>query len=275
MASTPAAHRNEVEGRLLVERWGSATDRGRVRSLNEDSLVAGPPVFVVADGMGGHAAGDVASALAVHEFESLVGATEMTATHALDAIDSANEAILRAAASDVHNAGMGTTITGLVEVKAGGAEHWMVFNVGDCRVYRLEAEQLRQLTTDHSEVQELVDAGKLSPAQARQHRRRNVVTRSLGFEPNPVADSWVFPPGDHDRFILCSDGLTTEVADDEIQEAASTLDDPQLVADELIRRAISAGGRDNVTVIVVDGRSRNGKSDADGDTVPRGTEPVR
>ena len=254
---------------MTVGRWGAATALGRIRSVNEDSYVASPPVFVVADGMGGHAAGDIASRIAADEFETLAGLHSVVVDEALAAIDRANEAILNAAGRDQTRVGMGTTVTGLISVVAAGIDHWIVFNIGDSRVYRLDGGRLEQLTTDHSEAEEMVASGRITREEARSYGRRNVVTRSLGTSPSPVPDSWVFPPRTADRFILCSDGLTLELHDVEIEARANVISSPQLLAQDLVDRAVAAGGRDNVTVIVVDGPNTFDNSDVDENTAPR------
>jgi protein phosphatase len=255
---------------MIVSGWGAATDRGKVRPVNEDALLADPPLFVVADGMGGHAAGDVASRLAIDRFVGLVDHGDLTVDEAVAAVLDANAAIVDWAYLSPDQAGMGATVAGLAVVTAGGAEHWMVFNVGDSRVYRLFEGQLRQLTVDHSEAEEMVAAGQITRAEARDYSRRNVVTRSLGTDPSPVPDSWVFPPVPGERFVVCSDGLTTELVDSDIEFLARTIQDPQAAARELVNRAVASGGRDNITVIVVDGpRSEPGDA-VDEDTTPRG-----
>lgn len=254
---------------MTVERWGAATDRGRKRKANEDSFFAEPPLFVVADGMGGHAAGDVASRVAVDAFAVLARHAPISAQDAVDAIGEANSSILGIAAASPDKAGMGTTLTGLVSVLVGGTEHWMVFNVGDSRVYCLQEGHLDQLTVDHSEVEEMVIAGQMTREQARTYERRNVVTRSLGMDPEPVADSWVFPSVGGERFLLCSDGLTSELTDDQIARCLLADAHPQSVAEELVRQAVEAGGRDNVTVIVVDTAAPSDVSHVDEDTTPR------
>jgi protein phosphatase len=148
---------------------------------------------------------------------------------------------------------MGTTVTGIALVDHFGSPHWLVFNVGDSRVYRLDDGGVRLLTHDHSEVQELVDAGRLTDAQARVHPLRNIVTRSLGTDPAPEMDVWLFPPNPGDSFLLCSDGLTNELDDAGIldlwrnRRSASAA----TAADSLVEAAVDAGGRDNVTVVVV------------------------
>lgn len=258
-----------MDGVVTVERWGVATDRGRKRKANEDSFLAEPPLFVVADGMGGHAAGDVASRMAVEAFAGLGRHAPISAQEAVDAIEAANRSILGIAAASPDKAGMGTTVTGLVSVVVGGVEHWLVFNVGDSRVYCLQEGHLDQLTVDHSEAEEMVIAGKITREQARTYEHRNVVTRSLGTDPGPVADSWVFPSAGGERFLICSDGLTTELTDDEIERCLLADAHPQRVAEELVRQAVEAGGHDNVTVIVVDSAVPSDLSQVDEDTTPR------
>jgi serine/threonine protein phosphatase PrpC len=235
---------------MIARDWGAATDRGRVRDVNEDAMLADPPLFLVADGMGGHAAGDVASRLAIDYFVDLVGCSSLTVEDTVAAVTGANAAIVGLAEHDPTQTGMGTTMAGLAVVAAGGLEHWLVFNIGDSRVYRLFRGKLSQLTVDHSEVEEMVAEGRITRDQARQHGRRNVVTRSLGSRPAPVPDSWLFPPVPGERFLVCSDGLTTELADADIERCAATIADPTALAQELVHRAVVAGGRDNITVVV-------------------------
>ncbi|HST47465.1 Stp1/IreP family PP2C-type Ser/Thr phosphatase [Jatrophihabitans sp.] len=237
---------------MLTLRWGTATDVGRVRKLNEDSLLAVPTLFVVADGMGGHAAGEVASQLAVAEFARLAEQQGVSSDDLAETVQRANEHILSAGAERGDRYGMGTTLTGIGVVSAADGEQLAVFNVGDSRVYRLSDGRLDQLTVDHSAVQELVDAGRITPQAARSHPRRNVVTRSLGSQPSPAPDVWLVPPVAGDRFLVCSDGLTGELEDPAIAELLGSSDDPQAAADELVRQALAAGGHDNVTVVVLD-----------------------
>ena len=237
---------------MLTLRWGSATDVGRVRQLNEDSLLTAPTLFVVADGMGGHAAGEVASDLAVTEFRRLSEFSALRPEDIAAAIGRANEHSVTAGTEHGDQFGMGTTLTGIGVVTVGGNDQWAVFNVGDSRVYRFADGQLTQLTVDHSAVQELVEAGQLSRDAARTHPRRNVVTRSLGSDPAPQADVWVFPPVIGDRFLVCSDGLTNELEDVDIALVLRDAADPEVAAQELVLRANQAGGHDNITTVVVD-----------------------
>jgi PPM family protein phosphatase len=258
--------------------WHSAaTSPGRVRRVNEDSYLALPPLFAVADGMGGHGAGDLASRLAIDTLTSAARARPLTADGVLAALDAANRAIVTYEGAK----GMGTTITGLALLETGGGGHLMVFNVGDSRVYRLVEGRLDQVTVDHSEVQELVLAGVITRDQARVHPRRNIVTRALGTDPGPRPDYWLLPANAGDRFLVCSDGLYTEVPDERIAVLLAS-GSPQVAAAALVAAAEEAGGHDNVTVIVtevVGFASLGGSSGAldetrvDVTTLPRGELP--
>ncbi len=232
---------------------GAASHVGAVRALNEDACLVGTHLAVVADGMGGHARGDVASQLVIDVFRPLASRSDLTVDVVRTAVSASNAALLADADAHPEREGMGTTLTGIALVDHFGSPHWLVFNVGDSRVYRLGDAGVRLLTHDHSEVQELVDAGRLTDAQARVHPLRNIVTRSLGTDPAPEADVWIFPPATGDTFLLCSDGLTNELADAEIlglwrNRASASAPD---AASQLVSAAVSAGGRDNVTAVVV------------------------
>lgn len=229
----------------------AATHAGLVRTVNEDAFLALPGLVLVADGMGGHAAGDVASALVVHTFDPLGGADHRQAGDVVKAIGEANRAILAEARRHPEKLGMGTTLSGLAVVDEAGAQHWLVFNVGDSRVYRIEDGNARQLTVDHSEVAELVASGRLSRGAVRTHPLRHVITRSLGSTPPPYADTWLVPVAAGDLFLVCSDGLTDEL--DDAQIAALMLESPdvRVAATNLVEAAVRAGGRDNITVVVV------------------------
>ena len=246
---TAAPGHDEHTGLML--RVGAATDTGRVRDHNEDSALAEGAIFVVADGMGGHAAGEVASGIVVETMRELAVREDLVADDITQQLILANDRILAAVESHPDRKGMGTTATGLALVTAGGADHWAVFNVGDSRVYRHIDGTLTQVTVDHSEVQELVDAGVITPQEARVHPSRNVVTRSLGTDYAYQSDVWVLPPYAGERFVICSDGLTNEISDEGLREILQQHPDPQIAAEELVRAAVEAGGRDNVTVVVI------------------------
>jgi protein phosphatase len=236
-------------GTGLVVRAGAASDVGRVRHHNEDALVAEHLVFAVADGMGGHAAGEVASAIATATLRELADRSPRRRDDVAEALGLANQRILESVARHPAQAGMGTTAAGLVAVEP---DSWVVFNVGDSRVYRLADGELTPLTRDHSEVREMVDAGVITEDEARRHPLRNVVTRSLGSDPAPTPDLWVRPAHAGERFVLCTDGLTNELQDEQLLELVTAHGHPQACADALVAAAVAAGGRDNVSVVVVD-----------------------
>lgn len=255
----------ELRGRQLRVDAAAATHVGRVRSLNEDSYLLAEGLAIVADGMGGHAAGDVASRLAVQAFEQVHG--DQDSETLLAAAHSANRRIQEEAAAHPDKAGMGTTLTGVALIQNGGVPHWFVFNVGDSRTYRLADGHLAQLTVDHAEVAELIAAGRISPEQARRHPLRNVITRALGSEP-AEPDTWLLPVRGEETFLLCSDGLTGELNDDDLEAILVGASDAQSAAQALVTAAVEAGGRDNVTVIVL--RSDDGhREDAETVTFPR------
>jgi protein phosphatase len=231
---------------MLTVRYGCATDVGRLRSENQDSMHAGDRLFLVADGMGGQPAGDEASKLVIAELSTLAPPITRQALQA--GIRRANDRLLAEGRQDPDRYGMGSTLSGLAVLDT---DRWAVLNVGDSRVYRFADGRLKQLTVDHSAVQALVDAGLLDPRAALRHPRRNVVTRSLGTEPAPVPDIALRDPVVGERFLVCSDGLTNELSDAEIGSLLAEAEDPQRAADQLVAQAVSAGGRDNVTVIVV------------------------
>lgn len=232
----------------VVLNVASLTDTGLTRTANEDSMLVASPVFLVADGMGGHEAGDRASAAVVEAFEPLRGRTVEVAD--------IGEALSQAAAvvediSAEHRRGAGSTVTGVALVEHEGTPHWLVFNVGDSRVYRHLGNDLSQLTIDHSLGQELVDAGELRPEDLASFSQRNVITRAIG-APDSTADSWLLPVIDGERLLLCSDGLTGEVSDEAIRATLTMNGRPETAAAALVSRALKAGGRDNISVVVID-----------------------
>jgi len=237
-----------------------------VRNQNEDSCHAGAGLAIVADGMGGHLAGEVASELAVATVRNTCSPAPVgdgdsesvypTLSDLVTAIVDANSAIFRSSINDPAHQGMGTTIT-LLSLLGSDSDPTTpsaigVANVGDSRTYLMRDGELRQVTVDHSFVQELVDTGQLSTEAARHHPRRNIVTRALGIEPDVQVDSWRLPIVKGDRYILCSDGLVDEVDDDDIADIVTAHPDPQACADALVDQANANGGRDNVTVVIVD-----------------------
>jgi protein phosphatase len=232
----------------LVTRAATVTDIGLVRSNNEDSAFAGRRLFAVADGVGGLPAGEFASDIAIKALASLDEETDDEPLTALrDALHRANYEIAESALANPEHEGMGTTVTALL-FEAGTAA---LAHVGDSRAYLLRAGALRQLSTDHTFVQSLVDQGILTPEEARNHPHRSVVTQAVqGYPLHPATLLLPAEPGD--RFLLCSDGLSDYVADDVIATLLGAGTDPQSCAEALVTQALSAGAPDNVTVVVVD-----------------------
>ncbi len=243
---------------------GSATDIGRVRALNEDACFVGRGLYAVIDGMGGHAAGDVASQLAAQTL-ARADAPVVPENQVRSALAMANQHIVQHGLAHPESRGLGCTIAGI----ARGEHAWWCFHVGDSRVYRWRSGLLTQVTRDHSEVQELIDAGLLTPDQARSHPARNVVTRALGEDPAAEVElqSLALEPGD--CLVLATDGLTGEVDDAGIASILGGGGHPQEVASALVRAAVDAGGRDNVSVVVITVDSVL-PSPPESTTVPRG-----
>ena len=240
----------------MLLKHGVATDTGNVHPQNEDAYVASDQLFAVADGMGGHNAGEVASALATTLLlDRAVGQT-LTPEWFVEAITSINRTIHESAAESTERRGMGTTICALALVKPQGEttepQQVALANVGDSRIYLARAGTFRQLSVDHSYVQELVTEGLITEEEARVHPRRNIVTRALGIDDRVAVDSWLIPLFSGDRFILCSDGLVDEVPTADIAALAAQQKEPQIIADALVALAKRNGGRDNITVVVVD-----------------------
>lgn len=250
--------------------FGARTDIGGHRELNEDAVLATLPIFVVADGMGGHAAGEVAAGLAVDQLARLADLPEVRPEDVLRAVDDANAAIMAYELDRHETIGMGTTVSGICLGSVGGTAHWFVFNVGDSRVYQYASGVLRQVTTDHSEVAELMAAGRITAEQAKHHPLRNVITRSLGTDPAPAPDMWVLPVVEGERFLICSDGLTLEVPEEQMGELLGRGASAQDTADLLVNTAVAAGGRDNVSVVIVDIERSDARQPVDVTTSPRG-----
>lgn len=234
-------------------RVGAATDKGLVRSNNQDRLLVAPPLFAVADGMGGHAAGEVASDTAVKSLEISFSTAAVRSAEALvQATEAANKAVWDQARSDPGLKGMGTTLVAAALVDAAGSEELAVVNVGDSRLYRLRDAHLEQLTTDHSVVAEMVADGQLPEEEAEFHPQRHVLTRALGVEPRVVVDLDIVLPCHGDRYLLCSDGLPREVSEAGIASILRRYDDPTETARELLSEAKLRGGNDNITAVVFD-----------------------
>jgi protein phosphatase len=237
--------------KLLV---GSATDVGLVRSNNQDQFLVSPGLYAVADGMGGHAAGEVASSTAI---KALQAAFAVSGEHSVESLESAakaaNRAVWEQARTNRGMLGMGTTLVALAVVEHGdGTNGLAVAHIGDSRLYLLREGALKQLTVDHSLVQELVDDGQISQAQAAVHPQRHVLTRALGVEPTVQVDIIDVTPKHGDRYLLCSDGLPREASDEQIAAVLTRFSDPSEAAKELVTLANDRGGSDNITAVVVD-----------------------
>ena len=223
------------------------TDPGRVRRRNEDAFVCAPPLFAVADGMGGAQAGEVASRLAAAAFHDFHEADTLDPEARLRSIiQEANRRIYARASSDPHASGMGTTITAAL---ASGARV-AVGHVGDSRAYLLREGTLEQLTQDHSLVADLVRSGRLTPEEAEIHPQRSVITRALGTDPAVVVDSFSLEARDGDVYLLCSDGLTTMLGEETVQRVMSESSDLEQAARALVAAANESGGEDNITVVL-------------------------
>lgn len=245
-----AGGRRAAADTIVTLGWAARTDTGRIRAANEDSYLAKSPVFAVADGMGGHAAGDFASASVVTRLAEAAIGTLVTP----EDIDRS----LRAAVADIERGtegsdrSTGTTVTGAALTVLGGEPYWAVFNIGDSRVYQYAGGRLTQLTVDHSIVQELVDAGVISRDEAETHPHSNVITRAVGFNDVPVPDYRLIPVVADSRLLICSDGLTKELTDAGLLSILAGGAGADVTAEALVDAALGNGGRDNVTVVIVD-----------------------
>jgi serine/threonine protein phosphatase PrpC len=226
-----------------------ATDVGLKRRLNEDNGVAEFPVFAVADGMGGHDSGEIASAIVVEELRTLVGPVPARADRVAAALDRAQRRVAELGAARPH--GAGSTVSGVALVEADGAPHWLVFNVGDSRVYRSRGGALVQWTRDHSLLQQWLDQGAITPEQATVSRRGNEITRAVGSE-DSAPDYFLAPVVNGERLLVCTDGLHGLVGPEALRASLVMGGTPHSTSAALVERALDAGGRDNVTVIVVD-----------------------
>ena len=255
-ANAPGRAEMPVEGRAGADAvcgsnqylsWGSRSDVGLVRGHNEDSFLLRAPLFAVCDGMGGHAAGEVASSIAV---DTIAQTAPATADDTLlgAAIEAANLAVINGAEAGIGKPGMGCTASAVLIEK----NKMAVGHVGDSRVYLLRRGTLVRVTHDHSYVEELVDSGQITPDEARTHPSRSIITRALGSDPEMYADHFSLEVANGDRIIVCSDGLSSMISDAELEAVAVSAASAQQAADNLVAAALTAGGSDNVTVIVVD-----------------------
>src|SRR5438270_3354217 len=222
------------------------TDTGRQRRDNEDNAYARAPVFVVADGMGGAQAGEVASKVAIEAFERELPDEGSPEERLSTRVREANRQIYDRSHAERESAGMGTTLTAAYLDESTVA----IAHVGDSRAYMLRDGTLQRLTRDHSLVDELVRRGKLTEEQAAEHPQRSIITRALGPEPDVEVDTWTYPMRPGDVLLLCSDGLTSMVAEERVEEILGGSTDLGAVAQKLIDEANAAGGRDNITVVL-------------------------
>ena len=248
--TTTQSHRVAVaDDDEITLTWAGVTDTGRRRDNNQDAFLAEFPLFVVADGMGGHAGGEIASQSTVERLKGVVSTGAVTTDAIEQALASAVEDI--AAHPDTTDEGTGTTLTGVFFDVVDGRPRWVSLNIGDSRVYLLREQRLVQVTTDHSVVQELISSGRLSPEEAEGHPYSNVITRAVGASELTPPDYLGIEVQDGDRFVICSDGLTKELTDYGIQHFLREHDDPAAAVDAMLAAALENGGRDNVTLVVV------------------------
>ncbi|MFL6083280.1 MAG: protein phosphatase 2C domain-containing protein [Mycobacterium sp.] len=230
--------------------WGVATHTGAVRETNQDAYCTTPTVFAVADGVGGHSAGDIAAHETVEALSTLAGREEVTDEMVRACLADARARIGRIPVA--HGQPPATTLSGVIATRLDDVPTWLIVNIGDSRTYRLNSDGLQQLSIDHSIVQELIDMHAIDPSEARSHPTRNVLTRALRADIEYPADVWGLPIIAGDRILVCSDGLTREVDDGFISRVLRAIPDPLAAANQLVKAAVDAGGHDNVTVLIID-----------------------
>ncbi len=230
--------------------YAAGSHPGRVREVNEDSSLVAPPVFLVADGMGGYARGDVASRMVAQSFEPLAGLGEVQPGDVEAAIGAAQRKVAALAAE--FTSAPGSTLVAAAYVLEDGRGYWLLANIGDSRAYSFADGVLEQISKDHSVIQELIDAGQLTREEALGHPERHVITRAIGALTASEADFSLVPAEPGSRLLLCSDGLTSEISDTAILHILSEQMPPDRTVHTLIDASVSAGGHDNVTVVVVD-----------------------
>lgn len=227
--------------------YAALSNVGLVRDHNEDAVLAEAPLFAVADGMGGHEAGEIASNIAVEQLLAYAPKTP-DAAGLMRAVKQANAAIIQAAHENIGRSGMGTTLTAAL-IDNGRA---VFAQVGDSRAYLLRSGRLSQVTQDHSVVATMVRSGSISEHEARMHPQRNVITRALGSDPHVVIDTYEYETMRGDRWLLCSDGLSGPVDDEHLEEILSRDTDPRVCVEHLVEAANAAGGNDNISAIIID-----------------------
>lgn len=245
--NTSSPHNDTSSVEVVSSYYGSRTEIGNVREHNEDSLTVLPPLFAVADGMGGHEAGEIASEITINTLNDL--APQSADAEALArAVVAANLNVIKAPSQGVGREGMGTTLTAAILEK----ERLVIAQVGDSRAYLLHNGSLQQLTRDHSLMADMIEAGQLTEAEARVHPNRSVITRAIGSDPHMQPDLYELNVETGDRLLLCSDGICGMIEDHEIASIMRQAPSAQSCADQLVEAALAAGGFDNATAIVVD-----------------------
>lgn len=245
--NTSSPHNDTSSVEVVSSYYGSRTEIGNVREHNEDSLTVLPPLFAVADGMGGHEAGEVASEITINTLNDL--APQSADAEALArAVVAANLNVIKAPSQGVGREGMGTTLTAAILEK----ERLVIAQVGDSRAYLLHNGSLQQLTRDHSLMADMIEAGQLTEAEARVHPNRSVITRAIGSDPHMQPDLYELNVETGDRLLLCSDGICGMIEDHEIASIMRQAPSAQSCADQLVEAALAAGGFDNATAVVVD-----------------------
>lgn len=239
-----------VPGAIVDLSWAEATDTGRRREVNQDAVLASFPLFVVADGMGGHIGGEIASASTVERLKGVVESGGVTPKTIEKALARAVKDIT--SHPETTDDGTGTTLTGVFLDATEDPAHWVTLNIGDSRVYLLRDDDIVQITTDHSVVQELLSSGRLSPEEAENHPYGNVITRAVGPSESVKPDYVRLDVVDGDRFVICSDGLTKELTDYGIRHFLDANADPADAVRAMLDAALENGGRDNISIIVLD-----------------------
>lgn len=261
-ASQPRAHTEHRTVRLrdgeLALSWAAITDIGRRREINQDAMLADYPLYIVADGMGGHIGGEIASASVIGRLGALVSTREVTPRAIEKALARAVKDIV--AHPETTDEGTGTTVTGVYLDVSHAEPNWVSLNIGDSRVYLLRDDSLVQITVDHSVVQELIASGRLSPEEAENHPYGNVITRAVGPSEGVRPDYVRLDVVDGDRFVICSDGLTKELTDFGIKHFLDANPDPADAIEAMLDAALENGGRDNVTIVLLD-VTRSGAGD--------------
>ena len=262
-ASQSRAHTEHRTVRLadgtLELSWAAITDTGRRREINQDAMLADYPLFIVADGMGGHIGGEIASASVIGRLGPLASTRDVNPKTIETALSRAVKDII--AHPETTDEGTGTTVTGVYLDVSQAEPHWVSLNIGDSRVYLLRDDNLVQITVDHSVVQELIASGKLSPEEAENHPYGNVITRAVGPSEGVRPDYVRLDVVDGDRFVICSDGLTKELTDYGIKHFLDAHADPAEAIEAMLDAALENGGRDNVTIVLVD-VARSGANDS-------------